>query len=75
MVQRSVCEFNSLILNVTQQERKESLDQPQLDKHFSLNEMLKLTDFSTRLLFLCRVSVVCGPASWDLVFLTGYYDV
>jgi len=63
MVQRSVCEFNSPILNVTQQERKESLDQPQLDKHFSLNEMLKLTDFSTRLLFLCRVSVVCGPAS------------
>jgi len=67
--------INSPILDATQQERKESPNQPQFDKHFSLNEILKLTDFSARLWFLCRVSVVYCPAFRDFVFLTGCYDV
>jgi len=75
MMQRPVHEFNSPILNAVQQERKESLNQPQFDKHFSLNEILKLTDLSARLLFLCGVSVVYCPAFRGFVFLTGCYDV
>jgi len=75
MMQRSVREFNSPILNAVQQERKESLNQPQFDKHFSLNEILKLTDLSARLLFLCGVSVVYCPAFRGFVFLKGCYDV
>jgi len=67
--------INSPILNAIQQERKESPNQPQFDKHFSLNEILKLTDFSARLWFLCRVSVVYCPAFRGFVFLTGCYDV
>jgi len=67
--------INSPILNATQQERKESLHQPQSDQHFSLNEILKLTDFSARLWFLCRVSVVYCPAFRDFVSFTECYDV
>ena len=75
MMQRSVREFNSPIFNAVQQERKESLNQPLFDKHFSLNEILKLTDLSARLLLLCEVSVVYCPAFQGFVFLTGCYDV
>ena len=56
MMQRPVHEFNSPILNAVQQERKECPNQPQFDKHFSLNEILKLTDFLVRLLLLYSVS-------------------
>jgi len=70
-----ITRINSPILNAIQQEHKESLNQPQFDKHFSLNEMLKLTDFSAHLWFLCRVSVVYCLAFRGFVFLTGCYDV